>query len=233
MLYHREKYEQEKNGAAITLTKLTHDDIWPRGFQRMRVKYSSKIFSENVSSALIAHKQLFPEFKPCHPTAVLIMETAKWFKAVANYHSDNTISSTNFNRFKTIVINFAHLIVRGKFIKTHYPEDFPQGYQLPKSAIKPIQSSIAISSTSLIMLASKILEFNDAKLFTANFTQDCVESLFGELRAEGNGNPSPLRVLQLLKFRIISFWNMTNKNWKFFNEQDSENLLSNFKPPIQ
>ena len=56
MLYHREEYEREKNGAALTLTKLSHDDIWPRGFQRMRVKYSSKIFSEKVSSALIAHK---------------------------------------------------------------------------------------------------------------------------------------------------------------------------------
>lgn len=238
--------KKKQNGAILSLTNLSHDDIWPSGFQKMRVKYSSKIFSESVSSALIAYKQLSQEFKPCHATAILIMETAKWFKVVNNYHSDQAISSSNitlFEQFKNIVINFAHIIVSGKFVKTHFPEDFPENYKLPKSAIKPIQSSVAKSSSSLLIISSKIVQTDVTKMnnlkqngfktieprfFSSNVSQDCVESLFGQLRAEGCGNPTPLRVLQLLKFRILTFWNMCNKNCEFFSESDSENLLNNF-----
>ena len=167
-LYKHEQIEKEQNGAALTLTNLFHDDIWPRGYQRMRVKYFSKIFSEQVASALIAHKQLFPEFKDFHATAIFLIKTAKWFKLVVNYDSDKTLSASNFNKFKTFVINFSHLIVKSKFVKTHFLQDFPDNYKLPKSAIKPIQSSIAITSTSLLYLASKMIKNNGSKLYTAN-----------------------------------------------------------------
>lgn len=72
----------------------------------MRVKNSSKIFSENVSSALIAYKQKFQMFAPCHATAKLLCETAKWFKAVNNYHFDQALSATDIhflNDFKKLL----------------------------------------------------------------------------------------------------------------------------------
>ena len=47
LLNQRENEECIENGAAMCLTNLTHADIWPTGFQRMRVKHSSKVISEN------------------------------------------------------------------------------------------------------------------------------------------------------------------------------------------
>lgn len=64
--------------------------------------------------------------------------------------------------------------------------------------------------------------------FTANIAQDPLESLFGELCAVGCGNPTPLRVLQLLKFRTLTFWNMCNKICEFFTSSDTKELISNF-----
>ena len=70
------------------------------------------------------------------------------------------------------------MIVLGQFIKTKFPNDFPEGYKLPKSAIKPIQSSIAISTASLDMIATDLMKLNAPHVYTANTTQDSVESFF-------------------------------------------------------
>lgn len=127
----------------------------------MRVKHSSKIFSENVSSALISYKQKSSEFRHSHATAILVMKTAKWFKVVNNSHADKALSPLNtslFKQFQNTVVNFAHILVRGKFVKTHFLNDFPEHYKLPKSAIKPIQSFVAISSQSLLNVVNKVIE---------------------------------------------------------------------------
>ena len=71
--------------------------------------------------------------------------------------------------------------MQSKFVKTAYPEDFPVGYKLPKSAIKPIQSSIAISSTSLYMIAEIVIKENIQNFYTSNTSQDSLKSLFGQL----------------------------------------------------
>lgn len=230
LLHHREEQEREENGAAMTLTNLTFADIWPSGYQRMRVKHTSKVFSDNVASALLAYKQKYEEFGGCHPTAILILEAAQWFRVVNNFHSDRALSASNLSSFesmKRIIINFANLIVRGKFVKTGFPNDFPDGYHLPNSAIKPIQSSIAISTTSLLMIADDLMKENAPTFYTANLCQDSLESLFGQLRADGCGNPTPLRVLQLLKSRILTFRNMANSNFQFFEATDSQSILNN------
>ena len=218
-MHQREQEQYEENGAAMSLINLTYSDIWPSGFQRMRVKFPSKVMSVNVGSALIAYKNKFPEFGDSHLTAIFVSETANWFNLVNNYHADKTLSANNLFlvlQFKRKIINFAHLIIRSKFIKTLYPEDFPINYKLTKSAIKPIQSSVAILTVSLLMTATEIIDDGALKFYTSNTTQDYTESLFGELKNEGFGNPNPLRVLQLLKNRILTFRNMTNKKFHFF-----------------
>ena len=228
LLYQREQ-EQLSNGAAMNLTNLTHIDIWPTGFQRMRVKHTSKVLSLNVGSALTSYKHNFPEFANSHATSIFLIEIANWFKIVNNYHSDKALSSSNlstYNMMRKCVINFAHLIVRGKFVKTAFPEDFPEKYNLPKSAIKPIQSSIAISSASIVSTFDDVIEWKAPQYFSANSTQDYCESLFSEFRSEGFGNPTPLRVLQMLKHRILTFKNLCNKNFKFFKPNDAKELLS-------
>ena len=234
LLHHREEEARLNNGAIMTLTNLSTADIYPSGFQRMRVKHTSKVFSPTVGSALIAYKIKYLEFSNCHPTAILIMEAARWFKIVNNYHADLALSALNNQSFETmvqIIKTFAQMIVLGKFIKTKFPEDFPDGYHLPKSAIKPIQSSLAISSQSFYMIATDVIKIMKApQLFSANTTQDPTESLFSSLRAEGFGNPTPLRVLEMLKNRILTFRNLTNKNFSFFELTDSETLLKTNTP---
>ena len=148
-----------------------------------------------------------------------------------NYNTDRALSSSNFklyNQMRNTVINFAQMIVCGKFIKTSFPNDFPEGYNLPKSAIKPIQSSMAISSASIVNTFDDIMEWSAPQYCTANSTQDYCESLFSEFRAEGGGNPTPLKVLQILKPRILTFKNLCNKNLSFFEPTDSQELLSQF-----
>ena len=235
LLHHREEETRLYNGAIMTLTNLSTADIWPSGFQRMRVKHTSKVFSPTVESALIAYKIKYIEFSKCHPTAILLMEASRWFKIVNNYHSDLALSASNKQSFKTmkqIIKTFAQMIVVGKFVKTNFPEDFPEGYHLPKSAIKLIQSSIAISSQSLDMIATDVIQLLKApQLFSANTTQDQTESLFSSLRSEGFGNPTPLRVLEMLKNIILTFRNLTNKNFEFFKLTDSHTLLEHENIP--
>lgn len=232
LLYQKEQEQIFQNGAAMTLTSLSHADIWPSSFQRMRVKHTTKLFSNNVGSGLMAYKEIDQSFLRAHATAIFIFETANWFKFVNNYHSDKALSVTNPRVLKNLhrkITNFAKMIVLGKFIKTKFPEDYPEGYKLPKSAIKPIQSSVAISSASLIIIASMLKDLNAPFLYTSNTTQDSVESFFSELRKAGFGNPTPLKVLQFLKNRIITFRNSCNKNFSFFDLQDSEELVCNYQ----
>lgn len=229
MLKQQEDIAREETGAAFTLTNLSDADIWPSGFQRKRVKHSSKILSENISSSFIAYKQKSQMFEPSHATAILLSETGMLLIAVKNYNLDQALSATNistFKRFQNIVTNYAHVIVCAKFIRTHFHTDFPENYKLPKSAIKPIQSSVADSSASVITLTNR--KKNARNFFTANITQDPVESLFGELRADGCENPTPRRVLQLLKFRILTFYKMCNKNCQLFTSSETKELISNF-----
>ena len=236
LLHHREKQQCEENGAMMSLTDLNYADIWPSGFQRMRVNNSSKIFSHTVGAALIAYRDKLPEFANSHLTAIFVSETASWFSTVNNYHPDKALTPENlilFKNFKQTIKNFAHLIIRGKFVKTSYPLDYPIGYHLPKSAIKPIQSSIAISTASLDIIATELNKQKAPQFFSCNTTQDQTESLFGQLRAEGFGNPTPLRVLQLLKARILNFRNTTNKKFNFFENSDSTMLLNNYSKESQ
>ena len=236
LLHHREQQQCDESGAMISLTSLNNEDIWPSGFQRMRVKHTSKIFSHAVAGALIAYRDKFPEFANSHLTAIFLSETASWFSTVNNYHPDKALSLDNlfiFENFKQIIRNFARLIITGKFVRTSYPLDYPIGYNLPKSAVKPIQSSVAISTASLNDIANILKEQHAPPFFTANTTQDQTESLFGQLRAEGFGNPFPLRVLQLLRSRILCLRNMTNKNFRFFQKSDSELLLDFFAKEIE
>ena len=65
--------------------------------------------------------------------------------------------------------------------------------------MKPIQSSVAISTASLNDIANILKQQHAPLFFTANTTQDQTESLFGQLRAEGFGNPFPFRVLHLIR----------------------------------
>ena len=158
-------------------------------------------------------------------------ETASWFSTVNNYHPDRAISSDNsfiFENFKQIIRNFAHLIITGKFVRTSYPLDYPIGYNLPKSAVKPIQSSVAISTASLNDIANILKEQHAPPFFTANTTQEQTESLFGLLRAERFGNLFTLQVLQLIRSRILCLRNLTNNNFRFFKKSDSKLLLDYF-----
>ena len=77
-----------------------------------------------------------------------------------------------FQNVKEKIKNFAHLIIRGKFVKTSYPLDYPIGYNLPKSAIKPIQSSVDISTASLDNVATELYLQNAFQFFSCNTTQD-------------------------------------------------------------
>ena len=232
LLYEKEQEQIFQHGAAMTMTNLCHADIWPSSFQRMRVKYTSKLFSNKVASAIMAYRENDISFLNSHSTAIFLIETNNWFKLVNNYKSDLALSTFKpflLQNLKTKIKNFAKMIVLGKFVKTKFPEDYPQGYKLPNSSIKPIQSSVAISTASLDMIATDLMKLQAINFYTTNTSQDSVESFFSELRAEGFGNPTPLRVLQILKNRIIKFRNSSNKHFTFFGVEDSEDLICNYE----
>ena len=63
--------------------------------------------------------------------------------------------------------------------------------------MKTIQSSVESLTVSLLMTATEIIDDGALEFYTSNTTQDYTESLFGELKNEGFGNPTPLRVLQV------------------------------------
>ena len=108
------------------------------------------------------------------------------------------------------------MIVCGKFVKTLFQDDFPEEYKLPKSLIKPIQASLEISSASNVNIFDDVKKWEVQKFYLSNTTQEACESLLLERRAEGFGNPTPLRILQLLKSRILTLKNLCNKNFSFF-----------------
>ena len=69
------------------------------------------------------------------------MKEAEWFKVFCNYNFKLRMLFKNINSYHnliTILKRFANCIVQNKFVNSSYPEDFPVGYKLPKSAIKPI-----------------------------------------------------------------------------------------------
>lgn len=230
-LHKSESEEIYQNGAALSMTTLSNSDIWPSGFQKMRLKYTTRVFSDNVSSAIMAYLCKDKSFSGAHATSILISEASRWYKTVNNYHSNlaSFISDeSKLKEFKEIVVNFALMVVLAKFVTTKYKEDFPENYHFPRSAVKPIQASTALSSASLLEIVDE-LKLTGVKVFySSNTGQDQLESLFGQLRADGFGNPSPRQVLQLIATRVLTFHNMCNKNFEFFTPEDSIELsLSN------
>lgn len=55
--------------------------------------------------ALMAYKVKYHEFADCHPTAILLIESARWFKIINKYNFSKALSLYDLQAFERMKIS--------------------------------------------------------------------------------------------------------------------------------
>lgn len=206
--------DHKKDFQFFLAPKLTENDLMPDHFSKMKVSNATHVISHDVSSALRFLSPLCkkPEYLT---TAWFVNLIDRWFTFMSSRHPSVALS-------KLVKKNYDETI---KFLKDFI--DIFKGLYVGESRMwKPSQTGAIISTTSILEIQNEFLN-NKAYTFllTSRFTQDCLENLFGCVRAK-QVIPTALQFKNNLKLISVSQYlkDVTNSSY----DKDDREFLSGF-----
>ncbi|XP_055626364.1 uncharacterized protein LOC129770592 isoform X1 [Toxorhynchites rutilus septentrionalis] len=182
-------------------------------FDVMKVINSEKIVNRNVSAALrfYSHAANRPEVLP---TAYFIETLSQWFQLSKNRSMKMALSKENSQKYKETLQFY---IFFKKFI---YAVEVGH-----KRYWKPWQASIILATNAILRLQDMFLNVKGYSfLFTARFTQDCVENIFSLIRIRQK-KPTALQFKCFLKSLTISQY-LTVVSGSSYETDDTDWLLN-------
>lgn len=210
-----ELLEQQKDLEFLLTPKLHKSYVQcDNQFSKMRVNRAKNVLSTDVSSALefLADENNAPQYIA---TAWFVKIIATWFTLMTARRCSVALGKLYIDKFNENV-SFLHECI---YLFKHLTVG-------SKGQFKPVQRGIIIATTSIIELTQFLLEERAFQfVYTARFTQDCVENLFSVIRSK-NPVPNALQFKNNLKLICISLYirNIPESNY----EEDDANYLSGF-----
>lgn len=180
--YIEQFYKTDKEKCIKLAPKLTDSHIYFSGFEKMRVKLATQVFSRTVASALYTHSVLGALPPEAAATATFIQNTDELFDVFNSAHLHHfrsrkcAISDSNDNL--AFLDTMETWLNSWKVIANH--NNFPciDGWLLNINSLK--------------CLWQDVKENHDFKfLLTNRINQDCLENFFAAIRNTGGSNDSP------------------------------------------
>lgn len=171
----KELIEIQDDYELLLTPKLRINDLRGNNFDKMKMNKAKNIFSQDVSSLkLIALEKNKLNFLT---TAWFVELIFKWFTLMSSRNYKVALDNNN-NKFEES-INFLYDVI-----------DIFSNLKIGDGKFRPVQRGIMISITSIIELTQYLTYYKNFKyVFTARFTQDCVENLFSQIRKKNVPNP--------------------------------------------
>lgn len=168
---HLEDLFSIQNNVPLKLApKFNETNLYPQGFQKMRVATSSNLMHIDVSSAL---NYLSLENEEYKTTAKFISYVERWFSIVTSRNILLALSKRNEVKYKETVEFLEECLNLFKDMKIG-----SQGYW------KPCQTALILTTQSVLSIHLELIDtWNFEFVLMGRFTQDCVENFFSSVRA--------------------------------------------------
>jgi hypothetical protein len=202
--------------------RLTERDINPQGFDKMRVKPALRLLSQSMKSLMTVYRSLNLLPDESEGTELYSLSWARFFEVANNCNPKKALCARSPVTKDHIgyLKHFAHMMVTGDFVPSHYPNPFSRQFQ-GRRGFKPVQSGLALTISSMCALITQYFARGTKRIFTSVFTQDSLEAFHGLLRRRGGGNPTSERVLQMLRSLSASNLYTVHKKFIFFRSTDT------------
>ena len=193
--------------------KLTLALLTPGHFNKMKVGHALHVFSKSCSAGLRYLVQEEGYASNFLTTAWFVDQVNHWFDLASSRHPVLALSKQQPEKY---------------YEATSYLSSFQK--MITSCAIggkmdwKPVQTGIALSTSSLLGLAEDLLK-PTSFLMTSRFSQDCLENLFSSVRAR-NPVPTPLELKNALKMISVGQFLATPKSGSY--EADDNDYLADF-----
>lgn len=223
-------YDHDRKYPVRAAPKLTESHINPTGFEKMKVKLATQVFSATVSAGMNLYVRFGSLPAEAFATAEFIDRMDKLFDLL---NSSNTTAAKKFNmafKERKFQINFLHdcLDIFSKI------EVINKNDKIITNKIKSIKC-LKISIDSILSLWHKLHNTANLKfLLTRRLNQDCLENFFGSIRQQNGTSSNPTALQFQRSFRKLLFLNLFHSGTENC-EADIDGILLNLSkiPPLQ
>lgn len=180
------------NGDLRICPRLLLEHVTVTGAGRQKVKYAARLFSHNVSQALLVHGG-----PTAAPTASLFKLIDEWFDV------ENVQQIQKDSRKRTHAFGLQLDIQMEILDKT--TKFFTEARVKGKKEMQPFQKGILMNNKALPLLLESLKQYGVKYIITRRLNQDCLESFFGVIRSRGglHDHPSPKEFTYRLRNCIL------------------------------
>lgn len=193
--------------------QLTDAILNPGQYEKMRVSHALHLFSKSVSAGLrylVAREGRDTSYET---TAWFIDLINKWFDLMSSRHPVMALSKSNSAAYQSARAHLNEVIDVINVLSID-----------ARSAWKPVQTGIKLSTSSVLQLADSLLD-SQPYLLTSRLTQDCLENLFSSVRLK-DPTPSAKEFIWILKIITISQYLKSAEHGNY--QQDDREYLADF-----
>ena len=215
-------YNRDQQQPIRCCPKLTQRHLNPNGFEKMKVKYATQVFSHTVASTLLTYVSLGALPSHAAGTAELLSN----FDGIFDSLNSSSLSSTKLYKqaiskdspHQEFLEDMLKFVISIKVVDPSSQEDVTNKLRCLKGLQLTINGVLALWSD---------LQENHARQFlmTRRLNQDPLENFFGLIRQQGGNSDNPTPYQFMKAFRKLFFDNYLSPLPSFNCSADSDTFL--------